>query len=776
VDDAYQVQEDAVLTVVSPGVVGNDHDDAGVPLTATLVQGPDHGTVTLNSDGSFVYRPAADFFGADQFTYRAHNGRFDSPPATVEIEVTGLDDAPRAQPDRYVAYRDIALVVTPQQGLLANDREVDQQPLVASLFTPPTHGNLNLHADGSFSYTPEPAFGGQDRFTYQASDGNLMSAETTVLIDVLYGWQNPLQPVDINGDGYASPIDLLLIVNDQARNGTHALPDPPVPPNAAPPFYDYNNNGFATAFDGQKVLEDLLANGARQLPTPRLELPQTPPNLGNQTPVRFRLETTDAQGRPASAFALGEQLWLNVYAADVRSSGAGVFSAYVDVAYDAAGLNVAGPLQYGDDFPSLRTGTTSVAGTLDEVGGMHGTTPTASAEALLFRVPLTATGTGPFTLTADPADQSPLHDVTAFGIDGAIPTNRVVYGSTTITVTRQDGDDDGVNDGVEDGAPHNGDGNSDGIPDRLQANVASVEGTGGYATFASPAATQLVAVQPVSGVVAPAGVTFPLGAFQFQVHGVAQGGATTVTIIPEAGIQANTYLRFGPTTDNPTPHWYPFLFDGTTGAKLFSDRIVVYLVDGGRGDDDLTANGIIVDPGAPGVATNPWHNDRLPEDVDNNGRVEPLDALILINDINLRGPRVLPQFVVAPDTLPPFLDVAPDGQLTSVDVLNVVNRLNQQGAGEGEAASPGQALPASAAILYVASAADRSATVALPTVSQTAPAAPATPLSAEPFPERPATAAPARAARTAAVQDELWSADFTPLDLESALDDLVARA
>jgi hypothetical protein len=784
-DDTYQVQEDAVLTVIPPGVLGNDRDDAGVPLTAALAQGPGHGTVTLNPDGSFVYTPAADFFGADQFTYRANNGRFDSPPAAVAIDVAGLDDPPRPQPDRYVAYRDVALVVTPEQGVLANDREVDQQPLVASLFAPPTHGSLNLHADGSFTYTPEPTFGGQDRFTYQVSDGNLLSPETTVLIDVLYGWQNPLHPVDINGDGYASPIDLLLIVNDQARNGTHVLADPPVPPNAAPPFYDYNNNGFATAFDGQKVLEDLLANGARQLPTPRLELPQTPPNLGNQTPVRFRLETTDAQGRPASAFALGEQLWLNAYVADMRNGGAGVFSAYVDVNYDATGLSVAGPLQYGDDFPSLRAGTTSPAGTLDEVGGMHGTAPTAGAEALLFRVPLTATGAGPFTLTVDPADQSPLHDVTAFGIDGAIPTNRVVYGSTTITVTRQDADNDGVHDRVEDGAPHNGDGNSDGTADRLQANVTSVFGTTGlYATFASPAATQLVAVQPVSGALAPAGVTFPLGAFQFQVHGVALGGATTVTIFPEAGVTANTYLRFGPTTDNPTPHWYPFLFDGTTGAKLLSDRIVVYLVDGGRGDDDLTANGIIVDPGAPGAVTNPWQNTALPADVDNNGRVEPVDALILINDINLRGPRGLPQFVVAPDTLPPFLDVSADGQLTSVDVLSVVNHLNQQGAGEGEAASPGRTLPAAqvqfiptpspaAGVMHVSS-----ADAGRPAASPIAPPS-AVAFLVEPFPEPvPAgmTASARRAARAVEDPAELWSGDFDPLDLESALNDLVGRA
>jgi VCBS repeat-containing protein len=48
-------------------VLANDQDPNGQPLTAVLEQGPSHGTLSLNADGSFVYRPDADYNGSDSF-------------------------------------------------------------------------------------------------------------------------------------------------------------------------------------------------------------------------------------------------------------------------------------------------------------------------------------------------------------------------------------------------------------------------------------------------------------------------------------------------------------------------------------------------------------------------------------------------------------------------------------------------------------------------------------------------------------------------------------
>ncbi|MCI0460744.1 MAG: hypothetical protein L0Z62_27650 [Gemmataceae bacterium] len=169
----------------------------------------------------------------------------------------------------------------------------------------------------------------------------------------------------------------------------------------------------------------------------------------------------------------------------------------------------------------------------------------------------------------------------------------------------QDADLDGVSEMVEGGAP-NGDGNGDGIPDSQQAEVTSLPNSedNTYVTLAAPTGTTLVGVNAISNpspLDSPEGISFPVGHFTFTVGGLAPGAATTVTIYLHSGVAVNSYYKYGPTPDDPTPHWYNFVYDGTTGAVFddFNHTITLYFVDGLRGDDDLTANGVVVDPGSP---------------------------------------------------------------------------------------------------------------------------------------------------------------------------------
>jgi hypothetical protein len=94
--DAYGVDEDTPLVVnVANGVLDNDTDPNGDQLTAVLDTPPSPGaSLTLNSDGSFSYTPAADFNGNDRFTYHASDGSLSSAPATVTITVDPVNDAP----------------------------------------------------------------------------------------------------------------------------------------------------------------------------------------------------------------------------------------------------------------------------------------------------------------------------------------------------------------------------------------------------------------------------------------------------------------------------------------------------------------------------------------------------------------------------------------------------------------------------------------------------------------------------------------------------------
>ena len=87
-DDSYSIAQGNTLSVAAPGVLANDSDPNNDPVTAVLEVAPEHGTLSLNSDGSFSYTPDAVFTGTDSFTYKANDGTVDSNIATVTIEVT----------------------------------------------------------------------------------------------------------------------------------------------------------------------------------------------------------------------------------------------------------------------------------------------------------------------------------------------------------------------------------------------------------------------------------------------------------------------------------------------------------------------------------------------------------------------------------------------------------------------------------------------------------------------------------------------------------------
>jgi len=75
-----------------------------------------------------------------------------------------------------------------------------------------------------------------------------------------------------------------------------------------------------------------------------------------------------------------------------------------------------------------------------------------------------------------------------------------------------------------------------------------------------------------------------------------------------------------------------------------------------------------------------WHNSSFPNDVNADGMVSPVDALLIINHLNEFGIGSIPA-----GSPPPYLDVSGDNQIWPLDALLVINILNQIAAtGEGE--------------------------------------------------------------------------------------------
>lgn len=90
--DQYNTQQDTELSVIAPGILNNDIDPDGDPLSVQLVSDVGNGSLNLATDGGFIYLPNAGFTGQDSFTYTANDAASTSNVATVSIGVAAAGE------------------------------------------------------------------------------------------------------------------------------------------------------------------------------------------------------------------------------------------------------------------------------------------------------------------------------------------------------------------------------------------------------------------------------------------------------------------------------------------------------------------------------------------------------------------------------------------------------------------------------------------------------------------------------------------------------------
>ncbi|WP_419192642.1 Ig-like domain-containing protein [Kolteria novifilia] len=211
-DDAATTAEDAPTTIV---VLTNDTDVDGDTLSIDGFTQPANGSVVLNPDGTFSYTPDPDFHGTDSFTYTVTDGNGGTSTATVSLTVDPINDTPVANDDAATTNEDTPTTI----AVLANDTDVDGDPLSVDSFTQPASGSVVLNPDGTFSYTPDPDFHGTDSFTYTVTDGNGGTSTATVSLTV-----DPINDAPVvNGENVTTdedtPTTIAVLANDTDADG-----------------------------------------------------------------------------------------------------------------------------------------------------------------------------------------------------------------------------------------------------------------------------------------------------------------------------------------------------------------------------------------------------------------------------------------------------------------------------------------------------------------------------------------------------------------------------
>ncbi len=178
--DTFTVTEDS--PPVALDVLSGDTDYDCQPLTIVNIGAPGCGGSAINGSTVITYTPVANFYGSEVFTYTVSDSEGDTDTATVTVTVESVNDRPVAHSDVYSLNENRTLMVA-APGLLENDTDVEDNPLVAILDDVPVFGTLALSQDGAFTYTPTIEYNGVVTFTYHADDGEAGNM-TTVTITV----------------------------------------------------------------------------------------------------------------------------------------------------------------------------------------------------------------------------------------------------------------------------------------------------------------------------------------------------------------------------------------------------------------------------------------------------------------------------------------------------------------------------------------------------------------------------------------------------------------
>ncbi|WP_440056925.1 Ig-like domain-containing protein (plasmid) [Pseudoalteromonas sp. T1lg65] len=185
-NDKTTTKEDESVTLA---ILANDEDiedEAFAAAKITLQDGGDYelAKVTVGDNGELTIAPKQDKNGLLTFTYTvADSEDLRSEPATVEVTITPVNDAPVAQDNTAKLLEDGSLEV----NVLGNDTDVDSElkPTSVTVVKQPENGTTKVTAEGAILYTPNENYFGDDELTYTVEDAEgLVSNQAKVTITI----------------------------------------------------------------------------------------------------------------------------------------------------------------------------------------------------------------------------------------------------------------------------------------------------------------------------------------------------------------------------------------------------------------------------------------------------------------------------------------------------------------------------------------------------------------------------------------------------------------
>ena len=288
-DDFATTREETPVTI---HVLANDVDPDGDPLKVVSVTAPSHGSVVNHGDGTLTYHPNAGFVGIDTFSYDVADpaGATDTGLVTIAVEavsteqtlhIAHLDGNVATQRNQWRA--EVVIHVADGGGQPVAGATVAGSWSDGRTFSGTTDGTGQMTAASRWLNRNTQAITlTVEHVTYSnwSFDGNGTSiivqrdGTTTLLSSPLHTPQlqhlpesppparmhNPVNPLDVVGDGRVGPLDVLTIINHLNKHGAGRIPDL-VPGLERWHYLDTNGDDAITAVDVLAVINHLNHRG-----------------------------------------------------------------------------------------------------------------------------------------------------------------------------------------------------------------------------------------------------------------------------------------------------------------------------------------------------------------------------------------------------------------------------------------------------------------------------------------------------------------------------------
>ena len=342
--DSFSVIEDSGVTLFD--VMANDRLLPGTTATIVSVSAPISGTVSIQNGNRIAFTPGVNQYGQVSFDYTIRDNLGNESVARVSVDVQPVNDVPTLDPIANIrtTYNEVGREIILRNVTAGPGEESQDFTIEATSDRPDLIQILDVEtqsASGLATLKLQTIGGGEGQaiFNVRVRDSGGLMVQRSFTVDVIgiqsaTPFQNNANMLDVDNDGFVSPLDVLNILNRLSALGDASIPVSSLtqPP---PPYFDVNGDNYIDPLDATSIIDAINGSGSGGGASPRA--------AKGERILEFRFQIVDQNGvnldpdpndgATEGLVDLGSAFYVQLLARDLRSVPAGLYASYSNLVY-----------------------------------------------------------------------------------------------------------------------------------------------------------------------------------------------------------------------------------------------------------------------------------------------------------------------------------------------------------------------------------------------------------------------------------------------------------